>query len=180
MLPASTYTEETLLRGLQAQDEQAFHFLYDHYARALFGVILQLVPQQEIAEDVLQEVFVKIWQNINTYDSGKGRLYTWMLNIARHQAIDRLRSRELNNRSKTTALTENVNGEEQSVSSRIEDAGLQKILAKLPPESRKLLELAYFQGYTQEEIARMLNIPLGTVKTRIRNTMIGLRKILSR
>lgn len=179
MTQVLTYTEAELLEGLQAHDEQAFGFLYDHYSKALFNIILQIIPQQELAEDVLQEVFVKIWQNIKSYDETKGRLYTWMLNISRNQAIDRTRSKDFNNRSKTTELSDNVYFNGQVAEARMDDVGLQKTLSNLPEENRKLLELAYYQGYTQDEISKMLNIPLGTVKTRLRATIIQLRKILS-
>lgn len=179
MTKALTYTEAELLQGLQAHDEQAFGFLYDHYSKALFSIILQIIPQQELAEDVLQEVFVKIWQNIKSYDETKGRLYTWMLNVTRNQAIDRTRSKDFGNRAKTTELSENVYSNRQGVEIKMDDVGLQKTLANLPEESKKLLELAYYQGYTQEEISKMLNIPLGTVKTRLRATIIQLRKILN-
>ena len=178
MTQGITYTEAELLQRLQAHDEHAFSFLYDHYSKALFSIILPIIPQQELAEDVLQEVFVKIWQNIKLYDASKGRLYTWMLNIARNQSIDRTRSKDFNNRSKTTELSETVYDNTQGPEAKIDDVGLTKTLSQLPDESRKLLELAYYQGYTQEEIANMLNIPLGTVKTRIRTTIIHLRKIL--
>jgi RNA polymerase sigma factor (sigma-70 family) len=179
LIQAATYTEKELLQALQSHDEQAFNYLYDHYSKALFSVILQIIPLQEIAEDVLQEAFLKIWQNIRSYDETKGRLYTWMLNIARNQAIDRTRSKEFNNRTKTTELSETVYSNAQTVEAGIDDVGLKKTLGNLPDESRKLLELAYFQGYTQDEISKILNIPLGTVKTRIRATIIQLRKILS-
>jgi RNA polymerase sigma-70 factor (ECF subfamily) len=102
-----------------------------------------------------------------------------MLNIARNQAIDRTRSKDFNNRSKTTELSENVYNNSQAAETKVDDVGLQKTLSNLSDESRKLLDLAYYQGYTQEEIAKMLNIPLGTVKTRLRATIIQLRKILS-
>lgn len=173
-----TYTEAELLRGLQAHEEQAFSYLYDHYSKALFAVVLPILAQQDVAEDVLQEVFIKIWQNISAYNENKGRLYTWMLNIARNHAIDRIRSKDFNNRLKTTALPLNVNNNEDG-SSRVADVGLKKTLSNLPGESRVLLELAYFQGYTHEEIAKLLNLPLGTIKTRIRNTIIKLRKIIT-
>jgi RNA polymerase sigma factor (sigma-70 family) len=179
LAPTLNYTEAELLAGLQSHDEQAFSYLYDRYSKALFSIILPIIPQQEIAEDVLQEVFLKIWQNIKSYDASKGRLYTWMLNIARNQSIDRTRSKEFNNRTKTTELSETVYNDRQTVEAGIDDVGLKKTLSNLPEENRKLLELTYFQGYTQEEISKLLNIPLGTVKTRIRATIIQLRKILS-
>lgn len=179
MIQEVKYTESTLLHALQLHEEQAYSYLYDNYSKALFAIIFQIIPQQEIAEDVLQEVFIKIWQNIKSYDASKGRLYTWMLNIARNQAIDRTRSKDFNNRGKTTELSENVYDEKGSAEIKMDDVGLRKTLDNLPEENRKLIELAYFQGYTQEEIAKMLGIPLGTVKTRIRATIIQLRKILS-
>ena len=179
MAPTLNYTEAELLAGLQSHDEQTFSYLYDRYSKALFSIILSIIPQHEIAEDVLQEVFLKIWRNIKSYDASKGRLYTWMLNIARNQSIDRTRSKEFNNRTKTTELSETVYNDRRTIEADIDDVGLKKTLSNLPEESRKLLELAYFQGYTQEEISKLLKIPLGTVKTRIRATIIQLRKILS-
>ena len=179
MIQGLTYTESELLDGLQAHDEQAFGFLYDHYSKALLSIILQIIPQPELAEDVLQEVFVKIWQNINSYDATKGRLYTWMLNITRNHSIDKTRSKDFNYRSKTTELSENVYNNQPGLDAKIDDVGFKKTLGNLPEENRKLLELAYYQGYTQEEISKMLHIPLGTVKTRLRATIIQLRKILS-
>jgi RNA polymerase sigma factor (sigma-70 family) len=173
-----TYTEKELLEGLRRHDQQTYSYLYDNYSKALFTVIFNIVPRQEQAEEVLQEVFVKIWQNIASYDNTKGRLYTWMINIARNQAIDRTRSREFSNQSKTTELTENVYEGKPVSDSGPKDVGLLQTINKLPEENRKLLELAYFQGYTHDEISQMLNIPLGTIKTRIRTTIIQLRKIL--
>jgi RNA polymerase sigma-70 factor (ECF subfamily) len=173
-----TYTEADLIARLQAHDEAAFSYLYDHYSKALFSVIYGILPQAEMAEDVLQDVFVKIWQYVGSYDAAKGRLYTWMLNIARNTAIDRTRSKDFNRQAKTTALSENVYDEGTGIHSPIADVGLKKTLEELPEESRRLLQLSYFQGYTQEEIAKMLGIPLGTVKTRIRSTLLQLRKLV--
>ena len=174
----TTYNEAELLQGLQAHDEQAFSYLYDHYSKALFAVILPFVQQQDVAEDILQEVFVKVWQHIQSYNESKGRLYTWMLNIARNHAIDRIRSKDFNNQSKTTALPVNVYNNADG-DSKIGDVGLKKTLSNLPDDSRVLLELAYFQGYTHDEIAKITGLPLGTIKTRLRNTIIKLRKILT-
>lgn len=173
----STYTEQELVEGLLARDKQAYAYLYDHYSRALLTVIGKFISSREMAEDVLQDVFVKIWQNIGSYDPLRGRIYTWMINIARNQAIDRTRSREFSQQGSTQGLTEMI-AETKMNSSGVRDVGLNRILNSLPEESRKLLDLAYFQGYTHEEIAQMTNTPLGTVKTRIRNTIIQLRKIL--
>ncbi|MEI6949360.1 sigma-70 family RNA polymerase sigma factor [Paraflavisolibacter sp. H34] len=154
--------------------------MYDHYSQALLGVIFQVLPVQETAEDVLQEVFVKIWQQIRSYDPAKGRLYTWMLNIARNSAIDRTRSKDFARQGKTTELTDNVYNGGEGVEGRVADVGLKKTLERLPADSRRLLELAYFQGYTQDEISKMLQLPLGTVKTRIRSVLLQLRKVIEK
>lgn len=174
-----TYNEEALVQGLKLHEEQAYHYFYDHYGKAIFGVIYQVVPNQEAAEDILQEVFVKIWKNINSYDPSKGRLFTWVLNIARNQSIDYTRSKEFNKDGKTISLSENVNSGEGLFQTNHQDAGLKKVIEGLPEEGRKLLELSYFLGYTHEEIAQMLKLPLGTVKTRLRSTIIELRKRLN-
>ncbi len=103
-----SYTEFELVEALKSHDEQAFVFLYDHYSKALFTVIHAIVESKDTAEDILQEVFVKIWQHIVSYDASKGRLYTWMINIARNKAIDSIRSKETTNKNKTVELTDNV------------------------------------------------------------------------
>jgi RNA polymerase sigma factor (sigma-70 family) len=179
LLSTLTYTEEELVEKLKRHDEQAYSYFYDRYARAIFGIVYQVVPQQEIAEDILQEVFVRIWQNMESYDTTKGRLFTWVLNIARNLAIDHTRSKDFNKQEKTVSLSENVYHDEKGEGSIRNDAGLKKIVESLPEGNRKLLELSYFLGYTHEEIAQVLNIPLGTVKTRLRATIMELRKILA-
>lgn len=171
------YTETELVDALQRHEEEAYSYLYDHYSKSLFAIIYQLVPRQESAEDILQQVFLKIWKNIGQYDPSKGRIYTWMINIARNQALDFTRSKEFNNTHKTFELKETVYNEVAD-NSRIRDTGLSKVLEQLPEENRKLLEFSYFLGYTQSEIADLMNIPLGTVKSRLRTTLISIRKIL--
>lgn len=166
------------MKRLKLHEEQAYRFLYDHYSRALFAVIKQIVPQQEIAEDLLQETFVKVWQNIHTYDGSRGRLYTWMLSIARNLAIDRTRSKEFNKQGKTATLQEDVYSSAPAEEARITDVGLKKVLNSIPEENARLIDLAYFKGYTQEEIAKILVMPVGTVKTRMRSAIANLRKLI--
>ena len=172
------HNEEELLKRLKLHEEQAYSYLYDHYSKALFVVIKQIITQQEIAEDILQETFVKVWQNIHTYDGSRGRLYTWMLSIARNLSIDRTRSKEFNKQSKTTTLQDNVYSSAPAEEARITDIGLKKVLSSIPEENAKLIDLAYFKGYTQEEIAKILVMPVGTVKTRMRSAIASLRKLI--
>lgn len=172
------HNETELLKRLKLHEEQAFRYLYDHYSKALFVIIKQIIPQQEVAEDLLQETFVKVWQNIHTYDGSRGRLYTWMLSIARNLSIDRTRSKEFNKQNKTAELQENVYAYAPAEEVRGTDIGLRKILNSIPEENARLIDLAYFKGYTQEEIAKILVMPVGTVKTRMRSAIANLRKII--
>ncbi len=173
-----SYTEEELILALKQRNEQVFSYLYDHYSGALYTIILQILQDSELSNDVLQEVFMNIWRKFDSYDSTKGRLFTWMLNISRNAAIDTLRSRSYQNSQKNQALPENVHTEMTAsvVQLNVDSIGLKKTLEKLKPEQRILIEYAYYKGHTHEEIAKMAGIPLGTVKTRIRAALIDLRE----
>lgn len=174
------YTEPELVASLQNREEKAFSYLYDHYGGALLGAIQAIVGDEETSSDVLQEVFVNIWKKIASYDPAKGRLFTWMLNVARNAAIDKIRSRSFRNSAKNQSLSENVDtGIGLSVDPSVRDTGLKKMIASLKEEYRVLIDLSYFQGFTHEEIAKSLNIPLGTVKTRIRAALTQLRTSMS-
>lgn len=173
------YSEPELVALLQQRDQQAFSYLYDNYSGSLYTVISQVLTDGETVRDVLQEVFVNIWRKIDSYDAGKGRLYTWMLNVARNAAIDKLRSRAHQDARKTSAMPESGDPGWLATSPEIRDVGLKKIVAGLKEEHRVLIELSYFQGYTHDEIAKALSIPLGTVKTRIRTAISQLRTIVT-
>lgn len=175
------YSEAELVSVLQARDQQAFSYLYDNYSAALNGVICNMVEDRQIAEDILQEAFLKIWNNIHKYDADKGRLFTWMLNIVRNLTIDTIRSKGYNKQAKISGDENTVSSytTDNRVSDRMDAMDLRKQLLNLRPEQRSIIELTYFQGYTQEEISKGMNIPLGTVKTRMRAAMIELRKIIN-
>jgi RNA polymerase sigma-70 factor (ECF subfamily) len=172
--------ENELVALLKARDEQALRVLYDHYSAALFGVILRIVFDKETAEDVLQETFVKIWTNSTTYDASKGRLYTWLLNIARNTAIDKTRSKSFRNDGKVRSLEDFVYtvDKEHNSSTATDHIGLRKFVDELKSDQRELVDLLYFGGYTQSEAAEELGIPLGTVKTRIKAALTKLRELL--
>ncbi|MBC9909652.1 RNA polymerase sigma factor [Chitinophaga varians] len=175
-----TYTEQELIAALKLRREEAFSYLYDHYAAALNGVIRNIIPEIHTATDILQDVFVKIWKQIDSYDSSRAGLYTWMFTIARTVAIDYVRSRGWQNSLRNSALTE---GNHQLADNNIlpsDEPGLRKIVHTLKEEHKTVLELAYFQGYTQAEIAGLINIPVNTVKTRIRAAILQLKKKINR
>lgn len=177
--PSLTYTEAELVQGLKARDEKVFSYLYDHYSPALYGVALKVVNDENIAVDALQEIFLKIWRSAERYDPDKGRLFTWMLNIARNTAIDTLRSRAHKLDQKMQELgNATLQWEKLSVQQSVDHLGLSKVLDQLNKEQRVIIDLAYYRGCTQDEIAKLLDIPLGTVKTRMRNAIIQLRNLL--
>jgi RNA polymerase sigma factor (sigma-70 family) len=178
---AVTYQEQELVALLKAKDEQAFNYLYGNYSGALYNIVLQVIPDTQLAGDVLQEAFVNIWKKIGTYDAAKGRLFTWMLNVTRNLAIDMVRSKGYQNSQKNRELPSAEQFDQMGAVTQpgVDNVGLKKAVAQLKQEQRILVDLAYFKGYTHEEIARMEQIPLGTVKTRIRNALIQLRQYLS-
>jgi len=175
----TTYIESDLVKLLQERSEKAFGYLYDNYSGALYGVIHSIITDAETASDILQDVFLNIWKKIDSYDPSKGRLFTWMLNIARNAAIDKLRSKGFKEGLKNQPISENVDiGVGSAINPAISDVGLRKVVSRLKEEQRVLIDLSYFQGFTHEEIARAMNMPLGTVKTRIRSALIQLRTLI--
>lgn len=165
---------------MREKDRLALSYLYDHYSAALYGVIVRVVKKEEVAEEVLQDVFLKIWDRFNNYDATKGKLFTWMVNIARNQAIDKTRSKEISKESKTTDI-ENVVHKidcEDYVEQSIESIGIKDVLRDLTDDQKFVIEHLYFKGYSQSEVAEEFNIPLGTVKTRLRLAMQQLRNTL--
>jgi RNA polymerase sigma factor (sigma-70 family) len=175
---ARIYTEPELVAALKQQESDAFQHLYMHYKGALYAVILQTVPDAELASDVLQEVFVTIWRHIDKYDPAKGKLFTWLHTIARNQSINTLKSRQFKDNKQNVTLSDLVyNGEHgETYQLDINQIGLRKQVALLKDEFREVVDLAYFKGLTREEISHALNLPVGTVKTRLRNALIELRK----
>lgn len=172
------YTESDLVMLLRQRDQSAFSYLYDNYSGALYAIILSVVPDRDLANDVLQEVFVKIWKQVDSYDASKGRLFTWMMNIARNASIDMVRSKGYQKTQQNRELTEAVYEKGGSIAPNINQIGLRKLVHSLKEEYKVLVELSYFQGFTQDEISKTLNMPLGTVKTRLRSALIQLRELM--
>lgn len=172
------YSEEELVNGLKAKDVSFFDYLYENYGATLHGVIFRIVNNTEEAEDLTQEVFVKIWDKIDFYDPSKGRIYTWMLNLARNRAIDAVRSKSFKKDRKTDTIDNIVNpvGNGFSEITEVDHIGMEVVLKELEPKLLQLVKMMYFEGYTQAEISEELDIPLGTVKTRLRKAILELRK----
>lgn len=171
---ADTQLVSLLIEG----DEQAFARLYDNYSPLLYGVIVRIVEDRREAENLLQDCCVKIWQNAERYSAEKGKLVTWLINIARNTAIDYTRSKYFSQKKKNQTIDNLVDTGALStaLSVPVETMGLKQLVHKLTPACRQVIEWMYFEGYTQQEIADNFNIPLGTVKLRARTAMQTLRQ----
>jgi RNA polymerase sigma factor (sigma-70 family) len=180
MPQALSYTENELVQLLKQRTQTSFNYLYDNYSGALYNVVLSILQDKELSNDVLQEVFIKIWRQIDQYDPEKGRLFTWLVNISRNASIDTLRSKTYHLQKQNRELTENVYSAAGTINIQTDEIGLRKIVHSLKEDHKVLIELAYFQGYTQDEISKFLNIPLGTVKTRLRSALIQLKAFLKK
>jgi RNA polymerase sigma factor (sigma-70 family) len=173
------YTEDALVALLKTKDTAAFNYLYQNYKGALLAVILPFFNNNYVqAEDVLQECFVTIFNKIDQYNATKGRLFTWMHTLARNASINTIRSKEYKTGNKNQLIDNYVTDLENTHNTAFNEEviGLKKEVYKLKPEFKIIVEMAYYYGYTQDEISKQLNIPLGTVKTRMRNALAALRK----
>ena len=174
----SPYNEAALLTSLQLGHQKAFEELYDRFAPNFLGILVRIVHHQEQAEDLLQESFIKICSKVKYFDSGKGRLFSWMLHIVRHTAFDYLETQA----AKQVYHSIDLISLELAgvVTPSYQTIGLAEwIQSILSIEQRQVVELVYFQGYTQQEIANEFGIPLGTVKTRIRTALHQLKTLES-
>ena len=171
---------DQLVRDFQKQDEIAFEKLYHMYSNSIHGVIYNIVRDHEIAEEVMQDVFIKAWHKADSYNSSKGRFFTWILNIARNAAIDKTRSKAYKNSGK------NLNAEffvdiletADSLNDKVDAIGIEKYVKALGEKCKKIIEYLYFKGYTQKETSEELDIPIGTIKTRNRNCIKDLRTVV--
>ena len=173
-------TQEEVLALILKKDDRAYTYLYDMYSKSLFSVIKNLINDKEEAEDVLQEVFIKIWKNIDSYNESKGRFYTWAVNIARNSTIDKLRSKNFNNSKKNLSSDNFVHllDDSNKLTNKIDSIGIEEFVKKLKPKCIQIIDLLFFKGYTQQEASDELEIPLGTVKTQNRNCINDLRNFL--
>jgi RNA polymerase sigma-70 factor (ECF subfamily) len=179
-----------LMERIIRRDEKALDILYDRFSKALFGAILCIVKRKEDAEEVLCEIFLQVWDKAPSYDLNRGALYTWLLSMARNRAIDKIRSKGYKNQKQEI---DPVGGEmemddfaapssENALDALVlsERAGtVREALTLISPDQRTVLEIAYFEGYTQSQIAERLGLPLGTVKTRMRDGMKSLQTFLA-
>lgn len=170
--------EEEIIAGLRAHDRKTIEYLYEKYSRALFAVISRIISDKDIAEEVFHDAFIKITRKIDSYEESKGRLYTWMANICRNSAIDKLRSKEISQSGKTNTIDDFVYGLESQTGTQefVDGIGVKDLMDRLNPDQKFIIEYIYFKGYTHAEISEEFDIPLGTVKSRIRAALQVLKK----
>ena len=184
-LDYSTLDDETLLRLIVQARAEALSELYDRYGRLVFSLALNSVGNPATAEEITQDVFLRVWQRARQYRAGRAKVSTWLTSITRHRAIDQLRRRSSRPEQHSVAWAEvvpgaepTVNGPEPATALAMERERVRAAMARLSEEQRQVLAQAYFQGFTQSQIAEALALPLGTVKTRIRLGMQKLRDML--
>ncbi len=170
----------SLILEMQNGNERAFSRIYALYSEAVFGIINSIVLDDNIAEELLQDVFIKVWDKASSYDINKGRFFTWILNIARNAAIDSTRSKASKNSKKNLNASNFVNilFDGDRLNQKTNAIGIKKFVSKLKPACIEIIDLLFFKGFTQADAAKTLEIPLGTLKTRNRNCIKNLRTMV--
>ena len=181
MKNTSSFPEDELVAALKERSQKAYATLYDNYAPALLGIICKVVKDSNEAENLLQDTFVKVWKNIDSYDASRGRLFTWLLQIARNTALSYLRSQKNAGHTTIQTIADGVYSDRNTITEAINVShiGVNDTVSRLDPKLRQMIDLIYFEGYTQQNVADDLNMPLGTVKTRTRMALQQLKIIFS-
>jgi len=171
-----------LVEKFQKKDVRAFEELYTMYNESMHGVIYSIVKNKEIAEEVLQDVFIKAWNNAESYTSKKGRFFTWLLNIARNAAIDKTRSKQFkeNNKNLNSSIFVDILESHDKLDTKLDISYVKKALQKLKDKCISIIELLYFKGYTQKEVSEELEMPIGTVKTNNKKCISELRNLVTK
>ncbi|QCE42172.1 RNA polymerase sigma factor [Psychroserpens sp. NJDZ02] len=169
---------EILISKFKQKDEKAFESLYNMYKDSMHGVIYNIVKDSAIAEEIMQDVFIKAWHKADSYDVTKGRFFTWLINIARNAAIDKTRSKAFKNSNKNlnSDFFVDIIQSQDSLDNSTDAIGIKKFVDKLAKKCIEVIELLYFKGFTQKEASEELDMPIGTIKTRNRNCIKELRE----
>ena len=177
--PMAPSTHEDLIRLVALGDEAAFEELYDEVSARVFGLVRRVVRDPAQSEEVTQEVFVDIWQQAARFDADRGRAISWILVIAHRRAVDRVRASQASSdrdlRQGIKEYRESYDDVADTVETQMESERVNRALETLTAPQQEAIRLAYYGGYTHQEVAELLKIPVGTVKTRIRDGMIRLR-----
>ncbi len=178
-LTSESTVEERIVYLLADQDKKALTLIFENYGSLLLNVIMRVVKDRMMAEDVLQQVLIKIWNNSGSFNSDKGSIFTWLVSISRNAAIDKTRSKDFRLTQESERSVELVNiTEKKSSEDYFEKMYLTQLVNQLPEVQRRLINMSYFEGYSHKEISDKLDMPLGTVKTRIRLAINHLRGVI--
>lgn len=171
---------EQLVKNFQSKDEKAFQKLYGMFHHSINGVIYNIVKDADIADELTQDVFMKAWQSSESYSAKKGRFFTWMLNIARNTAIDKLRSKAFKNSKQNLNADFFVNSIEsnENLNDAMNAIGIKKYVEKLTQKCIEVIDLLYFKGFTHKEASESLSMPIGSIKTKNRNCIQELRNMV--
>jgi len=177
--PESPLTQDQLLSLVAQGDQAAFAQLYDQMAPRVLGLVRRLLRDHAQSEEVTQEIFLEIWQNATRYDSSKGGASTWIMTMSHRRAVDRVRASQ-SSRDRDTKIgirdyDADYDNVSETVQTRIEHERVEKAMQRLTELQRQAVSLAYYGGYSHSEVATLLSVPIGTVKTRLRDGMIRLR-----
>lgn len=171
--------EKKIIAWLITKDKRAIEYLYDRYGNALYGMVLRIVHSEALAQDIVQEAFVKIWQHGEKYDEQKASLFTWMVQVTRNTALTFMQSKSYRESLKRDSLDmfDHVNGNTTLIQQiNVNKIGLNGLITQLEEKYQTIIDLVYFQGYTQQEVEVFLGIPLGTVRSRLKIALRELRK----
>ena len=173
----SAADDERLLERVRARDAQAMAELFDRYGSMVYSVALRVLRDTGHAEDVMQDVFINLWENPKSFVSARGSLGAWLLVVARNRSIDALRRRKPSDSVDEVVLPAKTNLAAEAERNTIMEK-VRKVMNGLPPDQQKSLQMAFFEGLSHSEIAAKTGDPLGTVKTRIRTALISVRKAI--
>ena len=175
-------TDPELITGVVKRDRHSFDLFYERYAQVVFNLCIRILRDEAEAQDVLQEIFLQIWRDAERFDASRASVKTWLFTIARSRALDRYRSRKTvrdRMEEQTEDQLQQIPDQADLQGTSVSQQYVLGALAQLTPEQRFVLELSYYEGLTQEEIAERLKEPLGTVKSRIRAALIKLRTLFA-
>jgi RNA polymerase sigma-70 factor (ECF subfamily) len=177
--PDAPANPDVLLARVATGDQAAFAELYDQLAPRVLGLVKRVLHDHAQSEEVAQEIFLEIWQSATRFDSGKGTAVGWIMTMTHRRAVDRVRasqsSRDRDTKIGIRDFTSDYDNVSETVETRIEHERVEQAMLKLTELQRQAVSLAYYGGYSHSEVAELLSVPIGTVKTRVRDGMIRLR-----
>ena len=179
ILTSTNSVESQIVSLLSVRDKKSIGLIFNHYGNALMNIILRVIPDKQMSEEVLQKVLLKVWENAEQYDPQKAGLYSWLVAISRNAALDQRKTRDFKQSQTSNSTLQVVTLEnEPSTNNGLEKLMAKQLLEQLPEKYKCLINMSFFEGYSHHEIAEKLDLPLGTVKTRIRSALKHLRSFV--